>query len=116
MAAEGEEQIAISVVDRDRRAGRRQPRGCRADPYREGWRRQSWCRRGRTFLGTEQETRGTLRFHNWRCKSFLATCPGLSGVVSRGGLSALHTSEVLAARPRAIATIFVLIFIFCSFG
>ena len=38
--------------------------------------------------------------------------PTRFGVVSRGGLSALHTSEVLAARPRAIANICVLSFIF----
>ena len=39
------------------------------------------------------------------------------GVVSGAGcLSALHTSEVLAARPRAITNICVLSFIFCSFG
>ncbi len=44
----------------------------------------------------------------------LVSChtPWIVGVVSRGGLSALHTSEVLAARPRAIATICVLSFIF----
>ena len=37
-------------------------------------------------------------------------------LVSRNGLSALHTSEVLAARPRTIVDICVLSFIFCSFG
>jgi hypothetical protein len=47
----------------------------------------------------------------------LVTChtPWIVGVVSRSGLSALNTSEVLAATPRAIASICVVSFIFCSF-
>ena len=109
MAAEGEEQIAISVVDRDRVAGSEAvgaremdvggdlPRsrkgavfvievsyivvgviltawlalpdaslgGVERDPYREGWRRRSWCRRGRTFIRAGIGGRCTLRFHNW---------------------------------------------------
>src|SRR6266567_6922128 len=58
---------------------------------------------GRVWLGSLQLT------------PILVTChtPWIVGVVSRGALSALHTSEVLAARPRAIATICVLSFIFC---
>jgi hypothetical protein len=44
----------------------------------------------------------------------LTTChtPSIVGVASRGGLSALYTSEVLAARARVITAICVLSFIF----
>jgi hypothetical protein len=47
----------------------------------------------------------------------LVTChtPSIVGVVSRGALSALHTSEELAARPRVITAICVLRFIFVPF-
>src|SRR5438876_8390459 len=60
---------------------------------------------GRVWLGSSQLT------------PILVTChtPWIVGVVSRAGLSPLHTSEVLAARPRVIANICVLSFIFCSF-
>src|SRR5207249_3967796 len=40
-----------SNSDYPARAARDQPRGCRADPYREGWRRRSGCRRGKKSLG-----------------------------------------------------------------
>jgi hypothetical protein len=48
----------------------------------------------------------------------LVTChtPWIVGVVSRSGLSALHTSEVLAAKAMAMTTTcffrFILVFIF----
>jgi hypothetical protein len=57
---------------------------------------------GRVWLGSLQST------------PILVTChtPWIVGVVSRSGLSALHTSEVLAVSARAIANTFMLSFIF----
>src|SRR6266550_3815424 len=65
------------------------------------------------WLGSLQLTPFALTVHTPWIVAIVS--PWIVGVVSCGG-SALHSIEVLAARPRVIASICVLSFIFYSFG